>query len=232
MTQDQYGRTTDQNGHWYDGFGNKYDQQGDRYNAWSGVRNDWPSTPPPTLQNSQRRRNTSTGSGTSYGCAATFWTGLWFFYMFVCFISAAWVGFGLGLLVLFVPLLLSFFVKLWMTLRHFNILSFVILSFLLVLVLSVAYPHLRSVTGIGKEGSPGISFRSTCGSPPNGGSVWYSVVGGSKSLDLVKANYCGDAFINSNKKLQVASFTSRSEAEKFANTLSNGTGYKFWVPNR
>jgi hypothetical protein len=101
----------------------------------------------------------------------------------------------------------------------------------LVLFFSLSYLHQTNYlkSSSGNLNQVTLSFRPACGSPPNSGSTWYSVVGNSRSIDLVKTKYCGDAFITAAGKLQVASFISKSEAEKFADTLSKITGHKFWV---
>jgi serine/threonine-protein kinase len=45
---------------------------------------------------------------------------------------------------------------------------------------------------------------------------------------MVKNSYCGDAYI-SGRETQAASFRSQNEARRFANALTNSTGYKFYV---
>lgn len=74
-----------------------------------------------------------------------------------------------------------------------------------------------------------LSYRSSCGDPFTNGKTWYSVVGYSDSLSTVKNRYCGDALINKSGNVQVASFTSHSRAENFANQLESSTGMDFWV---
>ena len=48
------------------------------------------------------------------------------------------------------------------------------------------------------------------------------------SLSTVKSRYCADSFIRKDRNVQVASFTSEQEAQQFANTLQQATGYQFW----
>ena len=79
------------------------------------------------------------------------------------------------------------------------------------------------------EASSEPSWRSACGSPFLSGTVWYSVIGEGSAINLVKNNYCGDAFVTPHGNIQAASFSSQAEAEEFANKLSKLTGYKFWV---
>jgi len=48
------------------------------------------------------------------------------------------------------------------------------------------------------------------------------------SLNIVKSRYCADSYIRKDGNVQVASFTSEQEAQQFANTLQQATGYQFW----
>ncbi len=77
--------------------------------------------------------------------------------------------------------------------------------------------------------SSGLSYRSSCGSPPGSGSTWYAVFGPRSSLNTVKNRYCGDAFVTKHGNTQVASFTNVNTARNFANRLSAETGWQFWV---
>ncbi|TRU54003.1 MAG: hypothetical protein EWV91_00725 [Microcystis aeruginosa Ma_QC_Ca_00000000_S207] len=74
-----------------------------------------------------------------------------------------------------------------------------------------------------------LTFRSSCGSSLGSGSTWYAVVGDKRAYNTVRNQYCGDSFIRPDGLLQVASFTSSGEAEKFANELSQTTGLSFYV---
>jgi hypothetical protein len=100
---------------------------------------------------------------------------------------------------------------------------------LIVLGLSFVYLHEYIGRIFGDSDKTALKFASACGSPPNSGSTWHSVIGYSQSIDLVKSRYCGDAFITSSGQLQVASFTSMADAKKFADALSKATGRQFWV---
>lgn len=93
----------------------------------------------------------------------------------------------------------------------------------------MAYRYLATYAAGFNLDSHVLPWRQACGSPPNSGKDWHSVVGDSKYLDLVKSRYCADAFITSGGKLQVASFTSISSAQKFADDLSNKTRHRFTV---
>lgn len=73
-----------------------------------------------------------------------------------------------------------------------------------------------------------IPYRDACGSSSGSGDTWWPVRGETGALNTVKEYYCGDALIV-NGNTQAASFTNRNEAERFANRLSEATGYDFWV---
>ena len=74
------------------------------------------------------------------------------------------------------------------------------------------------------------SWRPRCGDDgsPNIGE-WWGVRGAKSALPIVKNNYCGDAFPVGKNEIQVASFQSRSRAQSFAKSLSQATGYNFWI---
>ncbi|URR34957.1 serine/threonine protein kinase [Thermosynechococcus sp. HN-54] len=73
-----------------------------------------------------------------------------------------------------------------------------------------------------------LSWQPACGSSYAPNAYWWPVRGPSSALDLVKERYCGDAIII-NGQTQVASFRSQEEAEAFANSLSQESGYPFYV---
>jgi serine/threonine protein kinase len=77
----------------------------------------------------------------------------------------------------------------------------------------------------------GLSYQNACGDSGGSNAVWYAVVGNSSATNTVRSNYCGDAFVRPDGLLQVASFTSPSRAEDFADQLSAETGADFWVRN-
>jgi hypothetical protein len=74
-----------------------------------------------------------------------------------------------------------------------------------------------------------LSYKLSCGSPPQSTSQWYAVVGESSALNTIKNNYCGDSYLRQDGLVQVASFSSRQEAENFASQLSQASGYNFWI---
>ena len=100
---------------------------------------------------------------------------------------------------------------------------------LLVLGGSLGYLNKDIIMSFGNSEKINLKFRYACGSPPNSGSTWYSVMGTSSSIDLVKSKYCGDAYMTPSNQLQVASFTSEAEAKEFSAALSKATGHQFWV---
>jgi hypothetical protein len=51
-------------------------------------------------------------------------------------------------------------------------------------------------------------------------------------LNKVSSQYCGDAFINDNGYLQVASFDNEAEALSFVTRISAATGTSFRVGER
>ncbi|MGK7941971.1 MAG: protein kinase [Crocosphaera sp.] len=76
---------------------------------------------------------------------------------------------------------------------------------------------------------PNVSWKPRCGSPNNSEKVWWAVKTDGSNLNLVKNNYCGDAIIYSRGETQVASFTSKYEAENFAKMLNAHSGKPFWI---
>lgn len=79
------------------------------------------------------------------------------------------------------------------------------------------------------EHSFNLEFKASCGSSLGSGSTWYAVVGDKRAYNTVRNQYCGDSFIRPDGLLQIASFTSSGEAEKFAKELSQTTGLSFYV---
>ena len=101
---------------------------------------------------------------------------------------------------------------------------------LLVFGSALGYLNKDIIMSFGNSEKINLKFRYACGSPPNSASTWYSVIGSSRSIGLVKSKYCGDAFITPRNQLQVASFISVAEAREFSAALSKATGHQFWVP--
>lgn len=58
------------------------------------------------------------------------------------------------------------------------------------------------------------------GSPPRSGDTWWPVVGPASALDAVRRHCRGDAFLNKDRNVQVASFRDRSSALLFAMELT------------
>lgn len=73
-----------------------------------------------------------------------------------------------------------------------------------------------------------ISWKPVCGDPKDSGSQWWAVKGPESALEDVKKKYCGDALIIRGET-QVASFTSKTSAQNFANQLSRSSRYSFFV---
>ena len=73
-----------------------------------------------------------------------------------------------------------------------------------------------------------LSWQPSCGSPSGSDKTWWPVMGSSETLTLINERYCGDAFLVGDKT-QIASFTSKRDAEKFAHRLSRETNQIFWV---
>ena len=81
-----------------------------------------------------------------------------------------------------------------------------------------------------------LAFQASCGStapsaPLASPKSWWPVLADADSalLALVKSNYCGDAYINRENALQVASFTTAEQAHLYAQRLSAATGRSFRV---
>jgi len=77
-----------------------------------------------------------------------------------------------------------------------------------------------------------LAYQASCGSKGNLNKslLWpvlneYNLV----LLQVIRRSYCGDAYINSNGALQVASFVSKQNAQNFAHLLSEATGKLFHV---
>ncbi|MEB3225929.1 MAG: IMS domain-containing protein [Synechococcus sp.] len=80
-----------------------------------------------------------------------------------------------------------------------------------------------------EETLPTLAYRDSCGDPLGNASTWYRVVGEATALTSVKNNYCGDAFLRSDNTVQVASFTSRNNAQGFIEQLTQATGQSFRI---
>ena len=76
-----------------------------------------------------------------------------------------------------------------------------------------------------------LRFSRSCGSPPGAGKRWWPVLGRANRqlLQSIRTSYCGDAYINEQGALQVASFDSWNGAEAFRLRLEAATGTSFRV---
>jgi len=76
-----------------------------------------------------------------------------------------------------------------------------------------------------------LGFQASCGSKSSSTGRWWPVLGiANRSLLLtVKDSYCGDAYINEDGVMQVASFATKAEARVFAEQLSRATRSRFRV---
>jgi hypothetical protein len=92
-------------------------------------------------------------------------------------------------------------------------------------------PALREAVGRGAAvlAPAPLRHRASCGSSDSADGVWWPVLGPADPslLRRVRQDYCGDAYINGQGHLQVASFARRDEAERFARRLSAATGAPF-----
>jgi hypothetical protein len=78
---------------------------------------------------------------------------------------------------------------------------------------------------------PTLRYASSCGSPPGAAKRWWPVLGppDRNLLRIIRDRYCGDAYITAEGSLQVASFDSVEEAERFRRQLQKSTGAAFRV---
>lgn len=79
--------------------------------------------------------------------------------------------------------------------------------------------------------TPSLRYSRSCGSPPGTGKRWWPVLGRANRqlLQTIRNRYCGDAYINEEGALQVASFDSWNGAESFRLRLEAATGSSFRV---
>ena len=76
-----------------------------------------------------------------------------------------------------------------------------------------------------------LGFQTSCGSRFSDSGRWWPVLGVADRslLSTVRDSYCGDAYINEDGALQVASFATEDDAGAFAEQLSRATGSRFRV---
>ena len=70
---------------------------------------------------------------------------------------------------------------------------------------------------------PTLSYRASCGSKHSASGRWWPVLGpSSKSvLSRVKRDFCGDAYMNAEGAVQVASFGTRQAAYEFSERITD-----------
>jgi len=80
--------------------------------------------------------------------------------------------------------------------------------------------------------TPQLGYSASCGSSQSQTGLWWPVLaedGDSVLLSRIRSSYCGDAFFNARRQLQVASFGTEEEAQQFSTRLSAATGRSFRV---
>ena len=82
-----------------------------------------------------------------------------------------------------------------------------------------------------RRSSGELSYNASCGSPDSTTGRWWPVLGAADPslLSTVRSRFCGDAFLNVEGALQVASFGSREDAEAFRARIEQATGQTFRV---
>ena len=78
---------------------------------------------------------------------------------------------------------------------------------------------------------PALKYRASCGSKYSTSGRWWPVLGPSSRsvLSRVKRQYCGDAYMNAEGSVQVASFGSRQAAEEFSKRIMEAMQVPFRV---
>lgn len=76
-----------------------------------------------------------------------------------------------------------------------------------------------------------LGYNASCGSPDSSTGRWWPVLGAADPslLSTVRSHFCGDAYINLEGALQVASFGSWEDAEAFRARIEQATGQTFRV---
>ena len=76
-----------------------------------------------------------------------------------------------------------------------------------------------------------LEFRPSCGSSSSASGKWWPVLGPANTslVSKIKTDYCGDAYINEQGALQIASFSTEKGAKDFAALISHVTGSNFRV---
>ena len=76
-----------------------------------------------------------------------------------------------------------------------------------------------------------LRFRQSCGSSWSSSGKWWPVLGPAspRLISTIKTDYCGDAYINEEGALQIASFSTENDARDFAAQINRATGANFRV---
>lgn len=76
-----------------------------------------------------------------------------------------------------------------------------------------------------------LPYKASCGSTTSASGYWWPVLGRADRslLSTVRSRYCGDAYINKEGALQVASFGSWEEADAFRSRIQEATKSSFRV---
>ena len=76
-----------------------------------------------------------------------------------------------------------------------------------------------------------LAFRGSCGSSFKSRQRWWPVLGppSPSLLSTIRSKYCGDAYINENNVLQIASFNSWGDAYDFKKRLEAATGSTYRI---
>lgn len=93
------------------------------------------------------------------------------------------------------------------------------------------------LSGFGRSPLPAspvpLGYAESCGSISSSTGRWWPVLGPADRsfLTTIRNRFCADAYISSEGALQVASFGSREEAERFRMRIEQATGQSFRVGN-
>lgn len=76
-----------------------------------------------------------------------------------------------------------------------------------------------------------LRFRQSCGSSSSASGKWWPVLGpaNQRLISTIKTDYCGDAYINEQGALQIASFSTEKDAREFVAQINRATGANFRV---
>ena len=98
------------------------------------------------------------------------------------------------------------------------------------LILLAVYQTGRGSSSSSSTPTP-LGYNASCGSPGSSTGRWWPVLGAADPslLSTVRGRFCGDAYINLEGALQVASFGSWEDAEAFRVRIQQATGQTFRV---